>query len=110
MILFDRVYKRYPGGHEALKDISFDLPAGQMAFLTGHSGAGKSTLLKIITLIERPSRGQAIVNNKNLSTYPRRQIPYLRATLIVPGQLGNGIDLHSLSSNSECLRRSVGLL
>lgn len=78
MILFDHVYKRYPGGQEALKDICFDLPAAQMAFLTGHSGAGKSTLLKIITLIERPSRGQAIVNNKNLSTYPRRHIPYLR--------------------------------
>ncbi len=78
MILFDHVYKRYPGGQEALKDICFDLPTGQMAFLTGHSGAGKSTLLKIITLIERPSRGQAIVNNKNLSTYPRRHIPYLR--------------------------------
>ncbi|NOZ10565.1 MAG: cell division ATP-binding protein FtsE [Gammaproteobacteria bacterium] len=78
MILFDHVYKRYPGGQEALKDICFDLPTGEMAFLTGHSGAGKSTLLKIITLIERPSRGQAIVNNKNLSTYPRRHIPYLR--------------------------------
>jgi cell division transport system ATP-binding protein len=78
MIRFEHVFKRYPNGYEALKDINFELPDGGMAFLTGHSGAGKSTLLKLITLIERPSRGQVIVNNKNLTRYPRRRVPYLR--------------------------------
>jgi cell division transport system ATP-binding protein len=78
MIQFSHVSKRYPNGHEALRDLSFALPRGQMAFLTGRSGAGKSTLLKLITLIERPSRGQIIVNNRNLSRYPRRKVPYLR--------------------------------
>jgi cell division transport system ATP-binding protein len=78
MIQFSHVSKRYPGGHDALKSISFDLERGQMAFLTGHSGAGKSTLLKLITLIERPTRGQAIVNSKNLARITSRQIPYFR--------------------------------
>jgi cell division transport system ATP-binding protein len=78
MIQFSHVWKRYPSGHEALRDLSFALPRGQMAFLTGRSGAGKSTLLKLITLIERPTRGQIIVNNKNLSRYSRRKVPYLR--------------------------------
>jgi cell division transport system ATP-binding protein len=78
MIQFSNVAKRYPGGHEALKGISFEFPREQMAFLTGRSGAGKSTLLKLITLIERPSRGQIIVNNKNLTRYPKWRIPYLR--------------------------------
>ena len=35
-----------------------------MAFLTGHSGAGKSSILKLIALIERPSRGQVYMGNK----------------------------------------------
>ncbi len=78
MISFSNVTKRYPGGHEAVKNINFDLAREEMAFLTGHSGAGKSTLLKLITLIERPTRGQAIVNNKNLARLTRRQIPYFR--------------------------------
>lgn len=78
MISFSNVTKRYPGGHEAVKNINFDLASEEMAFLTGHSGAGKSTLLKLITLIERPTRGQAIVNNKNLARLTRRQIPYFR--------------------------------
>ncbi|NCN22961.1 MAG: ATP-binding cassette domain-containing protein, partial [Gallionella sp.] len=57
MISFQQVCKRYPGGYEALKSISFDLKKGEMAFLTGHSGAGKSTLLKLIAAIERPTSG-----------------------------------------------------
>ncbi len=78
MIQVSHLHKRYPGGHDALRDVSFELADGQMAFLTGHSGAGKSTLLKLITLIERPSRGQLIVNGKNLGKYRRRRIPFLR--------------------------------
>jgi cell division transport system ATP-binding protein len=78
MIHFHNVTKRYPGGYEALNNVSLNLEAGQMAFLTGHSGAGKSTLLKIISLIEKPTRGQAILNQINLNTLPRKRIPYIR--------------------------------
>ena len=42
MIEFDSVYKRYPGGFEALKNVSFQIPRGEMLFLTGRSGAGTS--------------------------------------------------------------------
>ena len=65
MILFERVHKRYPNGREALSDVSFGVARGEMMFLTGHSGAGKSTVLKLIALIDRPSRGQVIVNQQN---------------------------------------------
>lgn len=78
MIHFNTVSKRYPGGYEALKAVSFRLEAGEMAFLTGHSGAGKSTLLKLIALIELPSRGHAVVNNKNLAKIRGRRIPHFR--------------------------------
>jgi len=78
MIRFDNASKRYPGGQEALSAVSFHLTPGSMSFLTGHSGAGKSTLLKLIAAIERPSRGQVIVDGRNLGKLPRRQIPFLR--------------------------------
>ncbi len=78
MIRFERVFKRYPGGREALSDLTLHVDAGEMVFLTGHSGAGKSTLLKLISLIERPTRGQVIVNNQNTAGVSRRRIPGFR--------------------------------
>jgi cell division transport system ATP-binding protein len=78
VIRFEHVDKRYPERGDALSDVSFQLEAGEMVFLTGHSGAGKSTLLRLIGLLERPSRGQVIINGRNLATLPRRKIPYHR--------------------------------
>ncbi len=78
MIRFVNVSKRYPGGHEALNHVDFELDAGEMVFLTGHSGAGKSTLLKLIALLERPTRGQIFFDKRNLAHLPRWRIPYHR--------------------------------
>jgi cell division transport system ATP-binding protein len=78
MIRFDQVTKRYASGHEAVHELSFELAAGEMAFVTGHSGAGKSTLLKLIALIERPTRGHVTVNGQNLHGLRRGRIPELR--------------------------------
>ena len=78
MIRFDQVSKRYEGGKEALSRVSFEMPAGEMAFLTGHSGAGKSTLMKLIIVMERASQGQVIVNGTNLNRISAKQVPYIR--------------------------------
>jgi cell division transport system ATP-binding protein len=78
MIQFDNVSKRYPGGFEALTNVSFHLEAGNMAFLTGHSGAGKSTLLKLIAVIENATSGQVFVDGQNVARIGRRGIPFLR--------------------------------
>lgn len=81
MIKFNQVYKRYPGGHEALKNLSFDIAEGEMVYLTGHSGAGKSTLLKLIAAIERPTSGSAIVRGQNIKSLKGSALPFLRRNL-----------------------------
>lgn len=81
MIRFNQVSKRYPGGYEALKNVSFNIAEGEMVFLTGHSGAGKSTLLKLIAAIERPNSGSVLVNNQNVSVLKEAALPYLRRNL-----------------------------
>lgn len=78
MITFEHVSKRYEGGIRALRDISFELASGEMAFLTGHSGAGKSTLLRLILMLERQSGGNVIVNGENLGEKPSRRAPLVR--------------------------------
>jgi cell division transport system ATP-binding protein len=81
MITFNQVSKRYSNGYEALKNVSFELGKGEMAFLTGHSGAGKSTLLKLVAAIERPNNGSVLVNNQNVSALKSAALPYLRRNL-----------------------------
>ena len=81
MISFSTVAKRYPGGQEALRDVSFSLAQGEFAFLAGHSGAGKSTLLKLIPAIERPSSGTVLVNGQNVGALKKAAVPYLRRNL-----------------------------
>lgn len=78
MICASAVSKRYPEGLEALKDVSFEIKAGEMVFITGHSGAGKSTLFRLLAAIERPTSGSIVVNGQNLSALRRNAIPYLR--------------------------------
>ena len=81
MISFSAVSKRYPGGQDALRGVSFSLAAGELAFVTGHSGAGKSTLLKLIPAIERPTSGSVVVNGQNVGALKRAAVPYLRRNL-----------------------------
>ena len=81
MIRFSHVSKRYPGGNDALKSISFHLERGSMNFLTGHSGAGKSSLLKLITHSVLATRGEIMVNDQNVSRLKKRAIPRYRRNL-----------------------------
>lgn len=81
MITFDRVSKRYEEGHDALREVSVDIDSEELVFLTGHSGAGKSTLLRLIMLIDRPTRGQVIVDGQNLANIRPRGIPQHRRNI-----------------------------
>jgi cell division transport system ATP-binding protein len=81
LVSFSAVAKRYPGGQEALKEVSFALEPGELAFITGRSGAGKSTLLKLIPAIERPSAGSVVVNGQNVGALKRAALPYLRRNI-----------------------------
>ena len=128
MIQFKQVLKRYADGYDALKHVSLVIPKGSITFLTGHSGAGKSTLLKLISLSEKSTRGQVLVEGEDLATFRGNKIAYHRRKigrvyqdhkLLIDRTVEDNVALPLIvsgASNEECRRRSraaldkVGLL
>jgi len=78
MISLSQVVKRYPGGYEALKQVSLEIAAGEMVCITGPSGAGKSTLLKLVAAVEKPTSGSVVVSGQNVARLRPRAVPYFR--------------------------------
>lgn len=81
MIKFNRVSKSYGKDNKALRDVSFNVDAGEMLFLTGHSGAGKTTILKLLMLMQKTTYGQILVNDKDISLLRGGKIPAYRRNI-----------------------------
>lgn len=74
MVRLHGVGKQYAPRRYALKNVSFDLHRGEFAYVTGVNGSGKTTLLKLLFAMEKATEGSIIVNNKEISVMPKRQI------------------------------------
>src|SRR5919197_5208552 len=78
VISFQHVFKTYPTGTEALRDVNLEVPQGDFVFLVGPSGAGKSTLVRLLIREEKPTRGKIFVDGVELGRMKRWRLPYFR--------------------------------
>ncbi len=109
MITFSQVTKRYRGGTEALKDLSFTIESGEMVVLTGPSGAGKTTLLKLVAAIERPTQGSVLVHGQNVGALTRGAVPYLRRNIGMVFQEGRLLFDRNVFENVVLPLRIIGM-
>ncbi|MEO0582119.1 MAG: ABC transporter ATP-binding protein [Bacteroidota bacterium] len=67
---FEHVYFRYkPTDEWVLKDVSFEVQAGEKIAFVGPTGAGKSTLIKLLLALYKPQKGQIYLDGKPLDSY-----------------------------------------
>src|SRR5262249_8899066 len=78
MIVVRELRKVFPNGHEALKDISFSIGAGELVAIIGRSGAGKSTLLRCLNGILPATSGTITINELEVTTATPQQHMQLR--------------------------------
>jgi len=108
MIHFSNVSKVYDN-QTALRNITFSVEKGEMAFITGPSGAGKSTLLKIIYLSEKPDEGSVTVAEWELSKLKESSIPFLRRNIGVVFQDFRLLDNRNVFDNIAMALRIRGM-
>ena len=81
MLKLDSLSKNF-GGLPALSEVSFQLQAGEMAFLTGHSGAGKSTLLHVLGWLDAADKGVVLYEGQDRAKLPSHERARLRNRLM----------------------------
>ena len=76
------VWKSYPGGVDALRDVSLAIWPGELTAIVGPSGSGKSTLLHLMGTLDRPSKGTVRVEGRDASAASDDELADLRARRI----------------------------
>ena len=74
MIAVHAVTKTYLRGRQlitALQNVSFQIAQGELVLLLGPSGSGKTTLLNLIAALDRPDRGEILVDGLNITDLSR---------------------------------------
>ncbi|WLS84760.1 amino acid ABC transporter ATP-binding protein [Lactobacillus apis] len=70
--------KKTFGKNEVLKDINAEVKDGQVICLVGPSGAGKSTFLRCLNLLDQPTAGKVLFEDKELTALSEKQLDTLR--------------------------------
>lgn len=100
MIILDALSKYYPGASApALHEINLTIPQGQIFGIVGRSGAGKSTLLRSINMLERPSAGRVLIDDKDLTLLSPRQLRQQRQQMGMIFQHFNLLHARNVSDN-----------
>jgi len=82
VIALERAGKTYPGGVQALREVSLTVERGELVGVAGPSGSGKSTLLHLIGALDLPTSGRVAVGGRDLSRLSDRQLSALRGRVI----------------------------
>ncbi len=77
-----KTYGKKQNAFQALKDVSFTIPDGASVAILGKSGSGKSTLMHAMSGLDRPERGQVIIDGEDILTLKQKAVDRFRAEKI----------------------------
>ncbi len=80
IIIAEHLYKTFPNGVQALRDVSLTVKKGEVVVIIGASGSGKTTFLRTINQLETVDSGRIIVDGVDL-TNPKTNLTKVRADI-----------------------------
>ncbi|MCI9473501.1 MAG: ATP-binding cassette domain-containing protein [Flavonifractor sp.] len=84
MIELKQLSKTFPtaeGSFDALREIDLTIADGDIFGVVGMSGAGKSTLVRCINLLERPTAGQVLIDGRDMTALPSKELREMRRSI-----------------------------
>ena len=78
MIEMKNVYKEYSHGVMAVDGLTVNIDAGEFVYIVGASGAGKSSFIKMMYREELATKGEVLIEGKNVTDMKLKDVPFLR--------------------------------
>ena len=99
MIKFENASVTYPGGVHALKDLTLEIPDGQMIVIVGLSGAGKSTLIRAVNGLVPLTDGDVTIDGVSVRDAKGKQLREIRSHIGMIFQTFNLVKRTSVLNN-----------
>jgi phosphonate transport system ATP-binding protein len=99
LIRFENASVTYPGGVHALRDLTLEIPDGQMVVIVGLSGAGKSTLIRVINGLVPLSGGDVLIDGESVRDAKPKQLRAIRSKIGMIFQTFNLVNRTSVLNN-----------
>jgi phosphonate transport system ATP-binding protein len=99
MLHVEHLFKTYPNGTQALRDVGFDVKEGEFLAVIGLSGSGKSTLLRCINRLIEPTSGKVIWNDIDVTAAPTSELRNIRRQIGMVFQQFNLVKRSSVMTN-----------
>lgn len=99
MLRVEHLTKIYPGGTQALKDVSFSVEKGEFLVIIGLSGSGKSTLLRCINRLIDPTEGRIFLDDVEVTAASSNELRHIRRHIGMVFQQFNLVKRSSVMTN-----------
>ena len=99
MLRIQNLSKVYPGGTQALKNVSFDVKDGEFLVVIGLSGSGKSTLLRCINRLVEPTEGKVYWDDVDITAASSKELLRIRRSIGMVFQQFNLVKRSSVRTN-----------
>ncbi|MBB2203927.1 methionine ABC transporter ATP-binding protein [Gluconacetobacter takamatsuzukensis] len=108
LLRVDHASRRF-GGQTALDDVSFQVRPGEILGIIGRSGAGKTTLLRCLNGLERPDSGRILIEDRDITTLPERELVQVRRRIGLVFQHFNLLNSRTVAGNIELPLQIAGV-
>jgi len=107
-IKFEDVYFSYKDDFYVLRDLNLEIKENQTVAFVGHTGSGKSTIMNLIVKFYRATKGNVLINGRNINDYSKEYLREKTAIVLQDSFLFEGTLLENITtSNDEKIAREA---